>query len=301
MLVGLHSDVMNSSGIKLINSEELADNIKLTRDDFLSDGTLCFPFYVDGLYRFDLAPYRFIKKDTATTHYQSISIENYVDEALTNQNDCKKVRLTWDNNGHILQTFAMFDMKTGELVYDNILFNILNPERGCSKMLLTRAETGGGGSTPPGVLIKTSLYERFDCMTAGGSLISFADGQYFVYGTWQPSPIINDAGAQIGYHYTFMYTGLVFYMHKDEYRSVVPNACAIADYVNYSAGSEIYIKYILWAGIRNSSIRPPYEHARDLPDEPCCVPTIQFITTSCYTDGVYAVVKETPTRSDIYF
>ncbi|MBO4500517.1 MAG: hypothetical protein J5732_09760 [Bacteroidaceae bacterium] len=305
-LLNINSKVLASSHLKILEYHELDEQVQLNETDFLND-VICFPFYVDQLNKFDLAPYKFIKSDTSTIHFQARSIEKIVKEVIADQDNYVKAVLKWKYLDTEIITYALFDRNTKELVYDNILYNILIPDKPkANPMALTRSEPGGngggnGGHSPSSVLCYTSLHESVECWDNINNIISSADYQFFVYGNWNSVPVRDSLGVIIGYDYTFSYDNTVWYGNVFENR-IYPEACAISSYDDSSYGSVVRIKFILWAGVRRliSNI-PEYDNPSHIPNVVGRHDMSVYLGYNLYAEGFYEVVEISPTKNGIRF
>lgn len=108
-----------------------------------------------------LAPYEFIRFDTLMCHVKSSHIDNLVKNSLNHKDELVAVELQWVVKDALMNTIALFDKKSGELVYDNILYNTITMDavkmNRLRKHKLTRSENWGysngdfqGGFTSPG-------------------------------------------------------------------------------------------------------------------------------------------------------
>lgn len=98
-----------------------------------------------------LAPYEFIRFDTLMCHVKSSHIENIVNNSLNHKDELVAVELQWVVKDAQINTFALFDKESGELVYDNLLYNTITMDavkmNRLRKHKLTRSETNGQGNS----------------------------------------------------------------------------------------------------------------------------------------------------------
>lgn len=117
-----HETVLKKSGLQLKGFSEIYKDC-LSHNEILNQNSL-FPAYykADSLI---LMPYEWLKSDTTTTHVKINCITNYIDSLLHTEVSYKYVSLKWNYKGHCFESIALFNSITGELEYDNILFNLI--------------------------------------------------------------------------------------------------------------------------------------------------------------------------------
>ncbi len=119
---------MYNSGLELVKEEEINCNkTELTNEQFFYSDKAFFPAYKDSLTAFRLYTYNELDRDTTMLHFNMEYLKGYVDSILVDTIDYIVKRLTWKYNGSEFFTIALYD-KYDELVYDNILFNLLRAE-----------------------------------------------------------------------------------------------------------------------------------------------------------------------------
>ena len=136
-LLNENSSLLSNSGISLSEYKPISFE-ELDSTSFFNENTL-IPTYITGTDKIELLPLDYIKKDTLTRHVKVDFITWNVNKLLKSSSHTA-VELTWEFKGHKTKTIALFDTRSGELEYDNILFNLLNNNIKNKKYRLTKSE-----------------------------------------------------------------------------------------------------------------------------------------------------------------
>jgi uncharacterized protein YutD len=198
-LVGKYNDVLDKSDVELLSFKKVS-NKALDITFFFNEMTV-IPVYLGGLDRFELFPYSVAEKDTFSLHFRVDYLKDRVDSILDNT-ECDIVKLEWSHKGDKFNTFALFNANTGELEYDNILFNLFRMEtiNGEKKKLLTRGE-GGNGNNVNDHYELTCFYNRND------EIAAYAWSRWIEIGHWNESNIYDSTNV-IGKRYTYVHDRL---------------------------------------------------------------------------------------------
>ena len=143
-----------------------------------------------------LVPFAFINHDTIMSHVKAFHVKNLVNYSMDHKSELTAVKLTWESADGPFTSIALFDKKTGQLVYDNIIYNTITTEEGglnkYRKFKLTRSEGSGpsGGSE--------TLYGS-DKITYGSN--GYVQVNWTCFGYWEVSSTPLDYG-----WYEFSYT-----------------------------------------------------------------------------------------------
>ena len=129
--------LFSNSKLSFLKAEPIAFE-ELDSSSFFNEKTL-IPTYISGTEKFELLPLNYIKNDSLTKHVKYDFIHWKVNQLLKSDSYVA-VELYWDFNGHPTNTVAIFNKKSNELEYDNILFNVLNNNIKNKKARLTRTE-----------------------------------------------------------------------------------------------------------------------------------------------------------------
>ncbi len=129
--------LFNNSRLTFLKAEPIVYE-ELDSSSFFNEKTL-IPTYINGTEKFELLPLDYIREDSLTKHVKYGFI-NWKVNHLLKTGSYNAVELYWDFNGHQTKTIALFNKKSNELEYDNILFNVLNNNIKNKKARLTRTE-----------------------------------------------------------------------------------------------------------------------------------------------------------------
>lgn len=95
----------------------------LSVNDFISHLS-CFPAYNGSLTHFELYSYDYLINDTLLLHNKISYLTSYLDSILNDNLEYNIFELQWNYRDSTFYTIAIFDV-SGDLVYDNILFNLI--------------------------------------------------------------------------------------------------------------------------------------------------------------------------------
>lgn len=84
-----------------------------------------FPAFHGNRAIFDIMPYEFLVNDTTVAHVNFSRIDSIANEVTDPKNDYLPVKINWKKKDHEFSTIALFDKQTGELIYDDILYNVI--------------------------------------------------------------------------------------------------------------------------------------------------------------------------------
>ena len=163
LILSDNSKVLYNSGISLLETELLDNDLVVDSLDFIGNKEICFPAYYRGFDRFDPVPFSFIQKgDSVMTHVSANHIRDIVNNVVINQDDYRFVLLTWSCDGVFeFKTIAVFDKQYGELVYDNLLSNLVDYEMLKSRTKQISRGEGANSNSPTFVEFEMSTsYEN---------------------------------------------------------------------------------------------------------------------------------------------
>ncbi len=139
-IVTQNKGLFSKSGIVLSDYEEIESSALTVRSFINSESR--YPVLTGD--KITLAPYEFMEFDTLLCHVRSSHIDNMVKYALSNREEMITVRLSWQVEGEDISTIALFDKYSGDLVYDNIIYNCMlatgTNVNGLRPFKLTRSE-----------------------------------------------------------------------------------------------------------------------------------------------------------------
>ena len=246
-----YSAILDSSSVSLLDYKQI-DYLDLDTSYFFNNKSRCHPIYFNSFDRFTLVPYAILKTDTAAIHFKYEYLLNSVMTLLSNIDSYNVVELKWQYNGEQqFTTYSLFDKRTNELMYDNILTNIITPESKIlkNKKVLTRSETSGSqGNSYQLIDWDTTILEFHN---KASELIAAAYSHWEEYGTWKEVPIKDTLNKVIGYSYQYQHIDLLHY--TDEWVKYENDVTSIVEFQNLSGSSFGMYKRYMWVGPINES------------------------------------------------
>jgi hypothetical protein len=115
--------VFSDRGIKITNMQFMKD-ISIDRDLFLGDKYGFFPVYSKLDSVFTVVTYGQLMRDSANYFFDTIPVFNTINDLLEEADDFDIVELTWQYDDNKYNSLAFFNKRTGELRYDNMLYNM---------------------------------------------------------------------------------------------------------------------------------------------------------------------------------
>lgn len=163
------SKQMSNSGLSLLEISELTEEAEIvSKDEVFNYAVECIPAYSRTLNKFDLYSYSQLESDTLLLHFDMKYLSGYVDSILHNDKDLQFKRLVWKFGISTFSTTSIFN-SANELLYDNILFNMINSELSYScenyKAFITRGETASGTGIQSGSE-RVQFYNRINTLVA---------------------------------------------------------------------------------------------------------------------------------------
>ncbi len=242
----------SNSGLEMVGKRELSIlSNELTLDDFFSGTTQCFPAYDESFSRFSLYSFDQLKDDTTHFHLKMDYLVSYVDSLLTASIPVHAYELTWKFHQVIFTTIALFDVY-GELLYDNILFNVIQSERisTTGRSLLSRGEIPVYGGIESGNEVIHFYYNHDYCYVAEAWLW----WEEFGHHVTEYTPSAQDSSQMVSNTY-YVHDTVVYnkgYYIDDDH----PNLMVINDFRNLSTADYGLYQYCLWIGPNKSDYIP---------------------------------------------
>ena len=237
---------MKNSMLRLTGKRELrVSKNSLTIDDFFGNSEACFPAYKESLAYFELYTYDSLKNDTLMFHYKMEYMEEYVDSILNDINDYTVYELTWKYKASKLNTIALYDSNDG-LVYDNILFNIIEfriTKDKNNKNILSRSEYPPGNYFASGSDF-VEFYDKSNYLRAQAFL------WWYECGHMNSAPIYNQHGEIIALYYYYVHDDVIQYTDQwiDTYNGYNKKLSIINRFEDFSTSNAGQYIYCLWVG-----------------------------------------------------
>ena len=236
-----NKDQISESELSLLDFK-LHNSVVLTVDDFFNKESL-FPVYINNFYeRFELMPFYFLETDTLTTHYKADYLVEMVNLLLEDDNH-DIVELNWLHKNNKFSSVALFNKQSGELEYDNVLFNIISQNQKLLKGTLTRAET-----VPIDPFVFD--YDIVNCYSANNELLSSVWINWYEYGDfYRSSPVYSQEDSSlIGYKYKYRHNELICDFGEWRFYETGELMGSIKEYVDSCSGNTINFTYCIWTG-----------------------------------------------------
>ena len=231
---------MTNSFLRNTGRKELAMTKEdLTSSDFLGTGQACFPAYSESMAYFDLFPYDSLKNDTLKFHFSMKYLEEYIDSILNDDIDYKVYEMKWKHKGNEVTTLALYDSNDG-LVYDNILFNIINV---CHISDLNKNKKLSRSENIPNEYY-TSGSEYVFSSSSYGLIRAEAWLWWYEYGHMGSAPIYDANGNIVRIIYYYVHDRLLY--DFDQWSNY--NYSTITRLQDFSNSSEANFTYCVWAG-----------------------------------------------------
>lgn len=253
-----YSAILDSSSVSLLDYKQI-DYLDLDTSYFFNNKSRCHPIYFNSFDRFTLVPYAILKTDTAAIHFKYEYLLNSVMTLLSNIDSYNVVELKWQYNGEQqFTTYSLFDKRTNELMYDNILTNIITPESKIlkNKKVLTRSETGGSQGNS-GQIIDEST-DVLDFWNKGNELVASVLSHWVEYGTWNEVPIRDSSNKVIGYSYQYQHIHLSH--HSDRWSANETYITAKVEFQDLSGSTYGLFKRFLWVGPNEYCPSAPFDY-----------------------------------------
>lgn len=288
-IISENAQVLQNSGLTLKSYRNLG-NATFDASEFFEESTGQYPVYTGSLDKFTLMPYSFVAEDTVTMHFKMDHLKKHVAETLADRH-YTAVLLTWEKDGQTLQTTALFNTETGELEYDNILFNLITAEVRSSEdapRLLTAAEGGN---------INGSQFESICCYNSAGTAVAGVTLTWQEHGYWKLNDIfsVSDSTKVIGVRYEYVHQSVDH--HFEHWSGINPGSYSeittFYDFIDYSTQYYGMYKYILWAGywdMRPTSL-----------DDYTLSPGQTYNFPEGRQTGFIKMLMYAPTRPDLYY
>lgn len=233
---------LKNSGLELLGTKTLdQDKQELTLSDFLEGDEALFPVYPKDLTYFELVPYPSLKEDSIGLHFVSNDVSHYIDSLLGDSEQYHVVEQSWNYRGQDIKTLSLYTIDD-ELVYDNILFNMININKirydSNRRRMLSRSEGPYYGNG--------SAIDYVGFVNRVGTVVSESWVWWEEYGHMQSEPIRDGRTGEIislCYHYVHDY--LDHDGNTYVYNDYLTAINIFEDYSTYNAGR---FSYCIWAG-----------------------------------------------------
>lgn len=284
-IISDNEELFDVSGFKIVDMKYL-DDIVLDSTFFYDEKNGYFPVYSKTDSALKVLSYNEIEESKDANDTRFLKIRNKINNLISNQDDYYCVQLTWQYGDDRFNTLSLFNKKTGELEYDNMLFNMETISKysyeGLSK-ILTRYETDN-------YVLSRSVYVQY---RSGDTLIASAGLNWNVFGDWNISynvfPDETNTYLYYVYHFTFSFD------HIDVYpTSYIRPSCGGDTFIRYlpggyNHGPKYSLYYALWAGPKGNFYDVGFSFAEN---------DLVFYHRFDKGAGEFCLYEETPYRPD---
>ncbi|MBO5932559.1 MAG: hypothetical protein J6Q19_02395 [Bacteroidaceae bacterium] len=164
-------------GLELVEMNDYSSKNKLSVEDFFNDNEQYYVAYNGSTKNPKLITYTMLQKDTCMIHYKHDDLVKHIETLLTGKSQYNVKELKWNYKNEMFSTIALFDRNTGELLYDNILYNILAIEvNNSSKKYLNRGEYVK--------YVNESITFTYGGQKLGATMLWYYAGDYIDDPTW---------------------------------------------------------------------------------------------------------------------
>ena len=172
-----NDQLFENRGIKITTIKFLKD-ISVDRELFFGDQYGSFPVYSKNDSVFTVITYNELVKNSDMYSFDTTSVVKNINRLIENSEDYEVVELTWLCENKTYNSLAFFNTRTGELEYDNMLFNMstisrYERESFSRTIVITETESGVADSGS-------------DCVVyqIGNSILAKSGINWTVRGTW---------------------------------------------------------------------------------------------------------------------
>lgn len=237
-----NKELFESRDMRIIGTKKL-DDLKVDEDLFFSGRYGFFPIYSEEDSVYTIVGYEELERNADKYNFDKNKVYGKFNDYLENANDYDVIELTWICNSDTINSLALFNKRTSELEYDNMLFNMTSVSRYNANnfsLLLTQFETEC-------VLDTVDVVEYW----SGSDLVARAGVAWSVYGKWDhPNTIYleDDIFYYIIEEKDFLLTSVS--ISPISYTSPYGGGETFVRYENHSVSLQPYyvVYYAIWAG-----------------------------------------------------
>lgn len=247
-IVSDNSQLFEHRGLNISNMK-LSKGIKVDKNLFFGDEYGIFPVYSLKDSIFTVVTYRDLKNNIESYSFDTISVMNNINRILEHADEYDVVELTWTFDNKPYKSLALFNKCTGELEYDNMLFNMATLARYESNTFsralhFTETESGVGASGSDYVEYKI-----------GNTIIAKSGINWQVNGNWNKRLDL-DYDDDRYYYYTVYSTFTIGNVSISPITYVLPGSDGDTFFdkrdLSVRGSSTYHILYAIWAGPKNA-------------------------------------------------
>lgn len=122
-IIADNQDLFDRHDIEIINFKLMKD-LKVSRELFLGDQYGYFPVYLKNDSIFEVIRYDDADKKSGEYGFGTKAVNDKIEKILEKADDYDVIQLTWRYGNDNFKSLSLFNKRTGELEYDNMLFNM---------------------------------------------------------------------------------------------------------------------------------------------------------------------------------
>ena len=123
-IIDENESTLLKNGVRLLSMKPLVVD-SLEEHYFINESNSFFPIYNQDMSEFKIAPLEEVMRDTVGYHVKISIIQDKLSSLLNQGDKLIPVTLYWSNQEKEFTTVALFDAVSGELLYDNLLYNVV--------------------------------------------------------------------------------------------------------------------------------------------------------------------------------
>ena len=236
-----NKDIFASYDIEMVEAVFLKD-IKLSDDLFFDGKYGYFPVFSKKDSIMEVIKYDDIDKQNQEYGFNKNIVNDKILKLLEKADDYDVVQLQWRLGTEYFKSLALFDRLTGELEYDNLLFNMTTIAKyDAEKFILILRSS----ETPASNYSGSRTVNHY----LGMNLVATASVDWYVYGHWNTNTYLSKED-EYNYYYTTYYTFCYDSARINTSHSEVDGFDTFVDARNNSVVLQprFEIEYALWAG-----------------------------------------------------
>ena len=238
-----NDQLFEGRGIK-ITSMRFVNDMRIDRNLFFGDEYGSFPVYSKKDSLFTVVTYNELVRDSNNYSFDTVTVIKAINKLLEDADDYDVVELSWVYENNTYNSLAFFNRRTGELEYDNMLYNMST---------ISRYEREGFSRTISGTEIQSAVavsgtdyveYRKYNTLFASAGI------NWAVNGEWHHI-IYDTAYYDTAYYYCnstafFSISNVSF--EPFEYSAINYDSFIDTRDLSVSGSSTYNFRYAIWAG-----------------------------------------------------
>ncbi len=282
-----NKDIFEFNDIE-ITDVKLMKDLKLDSAIFFDSKYGFFPVYSKEDSVLEVIRYEEIDRRNEEYGYNEETVNKRIQKLIEHANDYDVIQLSWRYGTDTFKSLALFNKRTGELEYDNMLFNMATIAKyDAEKFILIMRSS----ETPPSDFSGSKTVRYYE----NGNVVASASLNWNVWGSWVGNTVLSYEDEDYFYYTTF---------YTYSYNSGQINTSSTNEnnnygiFIDYRNNSVTYqpryeIEYALWAGPKNGFDDTNF--------------TLHYMGNTAMQnrvysgEGIYELVQDSPTRNPVQF